>query len=684
MGQRGLRVAYAFDGGALFGRAVRPLLPGGTGAWPLSYGGLRRRRIAMDAPAGPIVGTDCTEIDCVRHLLPAGLLARAQSRALALGIGADEVLIADGILGERQYAEALAKALGVAFEPLDRHMPPRCVLAPESLLLTPQGDLLPLSSPDGPLWVIAPRGVRIRRIIALFRARPELRRCVRLTTPGRIDGFVQRYAAAALAERSSEKLKTAQPAFSAAHRTFPAHTLALLVLAGMAAALAPREVLLGLLQVLAGAVFLAWSAFRIWAMLGGAERARRAPPQCDSRLPTYTVIVALYREAASLPGLIEALDALDYPVEKLDIKLVLESDDAQTRAALGRMALGPAYEIILAPAAGPRTKPKALNAALPFARGEFTVIFDAEDCPEPDQLRRAYEAFLTADCRVACVQARLTIDNTEDSWLAALFTAEYAGLFDVLLPGLVRRRLPIPLGGSSNHFRTGVLRHVGAWDPYNVTEDADLGIRLARLGYLVSVCGSTTYEEAPATVALWLRQRSRWFKGWMQTWIVHMRQPVRLLRDLGPAGFASFQLLTVGTVLAALLQPIVLFALIRDAVAAGGWPESAIGWLSAVTLALGYATSMALALLGLARRRLLSFRLLVRMPLMVLHWALLSAAAWRAVYLLLLRPHDWEKTEHGLARNSRRGAGVPPSSAQPRLGFKDSAAGRPRRLRAAA
>ena len=335
---------------------------------------------------------------------------------------------------------------------------------------------------------------------------------------------------------------------------------------------------------------------------------------------------------------------------------MLEPDDAQTRAALGLMALGPACEIILAPMGGPRTKPKALNAALPFARGEFTVIFDAEDRPEPDQLRRAYEAFLTADCRVACVQARLTIDNTEDSWLAALFTAEYAGLFDVLLPGLARRGLPIPLGGSSNHFRTGVLRHVGAWDPYNVTEDADLGIRLARLGYLVTVCGSTTYEEAPATVALWLRQRSRWFKGWMQTWIVHMRRPVRLLRDLGPSGFASFQLLTVGTVLAALLQPIAVAALIRDAIAAGGWPTSAIGWLSAVALALGYATS--LALVGLARRRLLSFRLLIRMPLMVVHWGLLSAAAWRAVYLLARRPHDWEKTEHGLARSSRRVAAL--------------------------
>jgi hypothetical protein len=184
----------------------------------------------------------------------------------------------------------------------------------------------------------------------------------------------------------------------------------------------------------------------------------------DDWLPPYSIVIALYREAAAVKGLVAALRDLDYPLEKLDIKLVLEPDDHETRDAVARLQLGPPFEIIVAPAGGPRTKPKALNAALSFVRGPFVAVFDAEDRPEPDQLRLALEAFVAGDERLACVQARLTIDNTADSWLTRMFTAEYAGLFDVFLPGLAAWRLPLPLGGSSNHFRTAVLRQVGAWD----------------------------------------------------------------------------------------------------------------------------------------------------------------------------------------------------------------------------
>ena len=218
------------------------------------------------------------------------------------------------------------------------------------------------------------------------------------------------------------------------------------------------------------------------------------------------------------------------------MKFVVEADDHDTRRALARLDLGPPFEIITAPPSGPRTKPKALNVALPFARGSFTVVYDAEDVPEPDQLRRAFATFMAADDRLACVQAALTIDNTTDNWLARMFTADYAGQFDAFLPGLAALRLPFPLGGSSNHFRTAVLRQVGGWDPYNVTEDADLGIRLYRLGYRSAALSSATYEEAPARFLPWLKQRTRWYKGWMQTWLVHMRRPVRLMRELTPAG----------------------------------------------------------------------------------------------------------------------------------------------------
>jgi glycosyltransferase XagB len=333
---------------------------------------------------------------------------------------------------------------------------------------------------------------------------------------------------------------------------------------------------------------------------------------------------------------------------------VLEADDHETRRALRKLDLGPSFEIITAPPIGPRTKPKALNVALPLARGSFTVVYDAEDVPEPDQLRRALDVFSAADARLACVQASLTIDNTTDSWLARMFTAAYAGQFDAFLPGLAALHLPLPLGGSSNHFRTAALRRVGGWDPYNVTEDADLGIRLSRLRYRSTAVSSATYEEAPARFGPWLRQRTRWYKGWMQTWLVHMRRPGRLLRELAPSGAIAFQLFLACNVLAALIHPVFMLGLCYSLVAAP--PLQAIGAMPAApvfaaTLLGGYASTIAIDVIGLRRRRLLGHAwVLVLTPL---YWFLLSLAAWRALFQLLYDPQRWEKTEHGLAKSSR-------------------------------
>jgi cellulose synthase/poly-beta-1,6-N-acetylglucosamine synthase-like glycosyltransferase len=253
------------------------------------------------------------------------------------------------------------------------------------------------------------------------------------------------------------------------------------------------------------------------------------------------------------------------------------------------------------------------------------------------------------------VQARLCIDNTADSWLARFFTAEYAGQFDVFLPGLARLRLPLPLGGTSNHFRSETLRAVGGWDAYNVTEDADLGIRLARFGYRADVISSTTYEEAPARFGPWLRQRTRWFKGWMQTWSVHMRQPRRLLRELGPAGFLTFQLIVGGSALAALLHPLfmanLVYSMLTRLTQAGGATAATSLGLLGVTAAIGYAASAFVGLIGLRRRGLgAGAWVLLLTPV---HWLLLSLAAWRALYQLVATPYVWEKTDHGLAKSSR-------------------------------
>src|SRR5664279_140422 len=249
---------------------------------------------------------------------------------------------------------------------------------------------------------------------------------------------------------------------------------------------------------------------------------------------------------------------MDYPRSKLDIKLVLEADDAQTIEAAKALALEATFEIIRVPHSLPKTKPKACNYAIQMARGEYLTIYDAEDKPEPDQLKKAIVAFRKGGANTACVQARLNYFNAEENWLTRMFTLEYSLWFDMFLPALDRLSVPIPLGGTSNHFDLAKLRRVGAWDPFNVTEDADLGLRFAAMGYRVGIVNSVTYEEANSHLGNWIRQRSRWVKGYMQTWLVNMRDPIGLVRRVGVKGFLSLQFFVGGGILSGLAYPFML------------------------------------------------------------------------------------------------------------------------------
>ena len=328
---------------------------------------------------------------------------------------------------------------------------------------------------------------------------------------------------------------------------------------------------------------------------------RRAPlavrepyrPRVDDRwLPVYSVVVALHQEARVVPQLIAALDAIDYPRGKLDIKLVIEHDDHATRLAIEALNLPPTYETIVAPAGWPRTKPRALNIALPLARGELLVIFDAEDMPAPGQLRQAAERFLRAPRELACLQARLAIDNIEDSWLTRLFAIEYAVLFDVLNPGLAGLGLPLPLGGSSNHFRTSVLREslrLGC-------VERDRGCRswsASRAAWIPRrILRSCTQEEAPARLDAWLTQRRRWSKGWMQTFITLTRDPRRLVSNLVPSKRGACLDMT-GLVIAPPLWPFFAALAVHDLHAGLPSPQSGLAavetvlWMSAALLARG-------------------------------------------------------------------------------------------------
>lgn len=382
-----------------------------------------------------------------------------------------------------------------------------------------------------------------------------------------------------------------------------------------------------------------------------------SPVHDDGWLPPYSVLVPLYDEDRALAGLLAALSAIDYPADRLEVVLIVEAGDHKTRALLNASAMPSHFKVIVVPAGLPRTKPRALNYALQFAAGDFIVVYDAEDEPEPDQLRRAHARLRAAPETIGCVQGRLNIYNPTASWLSRQFTIEYSALFDGLLPTLERFRLPVPLGGTSNHFPRALLEAVGAWDAYNVTEDADLGIRLARRGWGVAILDSPTWEEAPVRPKDWRNQRTRWLKGWMQTLLVHTREPGRLLADLGDLPFMSLMALLGGLILAALVHP--WFYLL---IAYGAWtseflsfPETMVAqtlWgLSLLNLFLGYSVAMLLGVAAVIRRR--HFALLGSVLMLPFYWLAISLAAYRAAYQIIRAPYLWEKTPHSGRPKSR-------------------------------
>ena len=380
------------------------------------------------------------------------------------------------------------------------------------------------------------------------------------------------------------------------------------------------------------------------------QRERSAPLRVhlsDSELPPYSVIVPLYRESAVAPALLEAMRALNYPTAKLEILFVTEAADTSTRAAL--LDANPSHHmrILIVPAGQPQTKPRALNYALQSASGSLVAVFDAEDVPDPLQLRLAAAHFAASGPDLVCVQARLSIYNPDASILARQFTLEYAALFEAILPLLQRLGLPILLGGTSNHFRRSALDEVGGWDPFNVTEDADLGVRLARFGHAVAMLDSDTAEEAPALWRDWLGQRTRWLKGWMQTYAVHMRDPQQLWHDLGAWRFLGFQVTLGGMILSALVHPW-FYAVTAYKLLAGQtiFPADNTLWsLCCFNLAAGYLAGISLGLIAAWRSQgrvsaLSAF-------LVPFYWLAISVASYRALHDLYMRPYHWEKTPHG-------------------------------------
>lgn len=610
--------------------------------------------------------------------LPRERLLDEARRAQSLGsdlidLGLNEGWIDEGVLLHELAARLDAVVLDEA------PMPVRGTDISESIRLCSYRATLGGSRDAG--RVISPRGAVIR---ALGEGRIVL-------PPGRVVLVRRQSLMDALLLEGGERLsrqasETLPESFSARPRTVHGETarraamVAGTIIGGavLAMLLVEPAVLVAVIPLVLGTIFVLAAVCALGAAAAAWPEARAAKPLADADLPRYTLLVPLYREARVLDALIARLNRIDYPRDRLEILLLVEQDDRETRDALSQRQRGlPRFiSIVTVPPGKPRTKPRALNAALPFATGDLLVVYDAEDAPEPDQLRRAAATFAVSPRDMTCLQARLGIANPYDGWLAWRFAVDYAALFDTIKAGSARLGLPVPLGGSSNHFRLEALRRVGAWDAWNVTEDADLGIRLARLRHRIGDLPSTTWEEAPTTLGLWLNQRTRWMKGWMQTALVQARAPRDLLGELGPFRALAISLTGLSVVLGALLLPLVVLAFIlrvqSDLPLLAGNPFQRLAdaaLISSIGMALLLETIP--PLMALAKRR--SLRLAPAILFAPAIYALISFCAWRGLLELVTRPYHWHKTPHGLMR-SEGGVG---DLRDARAGFSSSEAERP-------
>jgi cellulose synthase/poly-beta-1,6-N-acetylglucosamine synthase-like glycosyltransferase len=418
----------------------------------------------------------------------------------------------------------------------------------------------------------------------------------------------------------------------------------------------PRELALAAFG-LAGFAFTANIALKTAAFIAMLRQPGDAAPENTAagltddglRPPVVSVLVPLYREAEIARRLVAHLSRLRYPAERLDIILLMEADDAVTARAVARAGLPPNMRVITVPDGEPRTKPRALNYALPFAQGEIIAIYDAEDRPDPNQIATIVRRFDEVSPDVACLQGRLDYYNADHNLMARLFTIEYAAWFRVLLPGVQRLGLFVPLGGTTLFIKRAALDAVGGWDAHNVTEDADLGLRLARAGYRTELSRTTTYEEANAAVVPWVRQRSRWLKGYLITWATAMRQPGALWRDLGTWRFLGLQAQILTAVLGFFLAPL-LWSLVvlpfgvphpLDDVLAPGQAM----WIGAFMM-LSFVISVAVSVHACAAPHLRRLRPLA--PLVEFYYTLGTLAAWIGALELMARPFFWHKTQHGV------------------------------------
>lgn len=562
-------------------------------------------------------------------------------------------LIAAGLLRPDIYYRFLADHLGLDhLETID----PASVMPNDRLDATLSAEgFVAIVRGDRIAIVLVPEARRLadhQRELATY---PELRERLVVASPETVRAAVWACRSQARVIAAAQQLNETRPSASARQVLTASQAY---VLASVKAAvigcliLAPAATLV-CAHVALSMFFFASNLTRLLAgFSGGRPRRPLLPRALPAGLPVYTILVALRDEAMIVPQLVRALNRLAWPKSLLDIKFICEEADRETIAALTAAGLGPHCEIVRVPDHAPMTKPKALQYAMAGARGALVAVYDAEDVPNPAQLLEAWTLFEAGNEKLACVQAPLAIANYTNAWLTALFAIEYCGLFRALVPLLGRLGLPIPLGGTSNHFRRGALEAVGGWDPHNVTEDADLGFRLYRAGYRTKAAYHATIETAPDTVDIWLKQRSRWLKGWLQTWLVTMRHPIMAADEFGWKGFATFQILIAGMLVSVLAYPAMLAVVclypVGLALGVDPFPDGmhrVLWYLDAFNIAASFVAFLLPGWRNMTRleRREIPKRWIAMLPV---YWLIMSMAGWRALKQLARRPHHWDKTPH--------------------------------------
>ncbi|SFR03501.1 glycosyltransferase family 2 protein [Poseidonocella sedimentorum] len=591
------------------------------------------------------------EILVSQGLISNGELTRAIKVQKSDNAKLGDVLVALGLITEAELYRALSLQKSAQYVDLAGGAPmPRLIERVDPSVMQKVG-FVPWSRVGG-LTVIAT--AYPERLEAILEALPDdLKPAILAVTPvTTLEEVLRRFCGETLARRAETRVPEEVSCRTMQDNSRFAGLFAAITVGALIAALVYQPVITFTALASVASVSLLFSTLLKIAAFTAALTSRRresfpkGPP--GWKRPTISILVPLHREQSVAEVLVKRLDRLDYPRHLLDILLVVEEGDSLTRDALAKSQLPVWYRTIVVPPGHPQTKPRALNYALDFCRGEIVGIYDAEDAPAPDQLEKVARRFRDAPWDVVCLQGVLDYYNARHNWMARCFAIEYATWFRVFLPGIARLGFPIPLGGTTLFFQRKILERFGGWDAHNVTEDADLGIRLARHGYRTELIDTVTMEEANCRAWPWVRQRSRWLKGYMATYAVHMRRPWTLFRQLGAWRFFGFQIFFLTSIVGFLFAPVLWsFWLVLL-----GAPHPLTPVLSTEGTLLIGAGFLAMELVGVAvssfavrgerHRHLMKWT-----PGMMLYFPLATLAAYKGLYELIARPFFWDKTEHG-------------------------------------